>query len=233
MYEDMPTHYHVLGVACDASLSEISSAYQQQIRATHPDNLKSIQHDVLSEAMARFELISHAYRILRDPISRAEYDIGIKMDEMVLPKAHWRREAGDVLYPLQIWSEFISHPLVSRVKVPLPPRNLRSLVGLLDLANVITLIICEMFIFGVWLVFATTSLAFDSQGSMYLVWFGIGALSIVTAAAALLYVVFAYRYSWRCNQSFRHLIFSRTSNLLAGSVVCLGGVGMLIGGYSF
>jgi DnaJ domain len=60
--------YGVLGVGRQASPDEIARAYRRAARATHPDGGGS---DAGAE---RFQLVSDAYDVLRDPGRRAGYD---------------------------------------------------------------------------------------------------------------------------------------------------------------
>src|SRR3990167_6879294 len=61
--------YGVLGVAKDASDSQIKSAYRKLAREWHPDVAKS-----KPDAEKRFKEINEAYQILRDPQKKAQYD---------------------------------------------------------------------------------------------------------------------------------------------------------------
>ena len=61
-------HYSVLGVPDDAETSVIRDAYRATMRKYHPDLNSS------GYAAARARAVNEAYRILRDPASRARYD---------------------------------------------------------------------------------------------------------------------------------------------------------------
>lgn len=61
----MPDLYEILGVARDASPDEIKRAYRRRAREAHPDAGGDEEH---------FKQVTHAYRILSDPDSRARYD---------------------------------------------------------------------------------------------------------------------------------------------------------------
>jgi molecular chaperone DnaJ len=63
-------HYEVLGVDRNASTDEIKKAYRRLARELHPDVNPS------EEAAERFKLVTHAYDVLSDAQSRAEYDRG-------------------------------------------------------------------------------------------------------------------------------------------------------------
>ena len=60
--------YEVLGVGRQASPDEIARAYRRAARVTHPDGGGS---DAGAE---RFQVVSDAYDVLRDPGRRAGYD---------------------------------------------------------------------------------------------------------------------------------------------------------------
>ena len=66
----MTDHYETLGVARDAGQDEIKKAYRRLARELHPDVNPS------ADAAERFKDVTHAYDVLGDPQSRAEYDRG-------------------------------------------------------------------------------------------------------------------------------------------------------------
>ncbi|WP_430592822.1 molecular chaperone DnaJ [Humidisolicoccus flavus] len=66
----MTDHYEALGVAKEASQEEIKKAYLKLARTLHPDMNPS------AEAAERFKQVTHAYDVLKDPQSRADYDRG-------------------------------------------------------------------------------------------------------------------------------------------------------------
>jgi curved DNA-binding protein CbpA len=59
--------YVVLGVARRASGAEIARAYRRAARASHPDGGRA-------GSAERFQAVSDAYEVLRDPRRRAVYD---------------------------------------------------------------------------------------------------------------------------------------------------------------
>lgn len=61
--------YVVLGVARQASATEIARAFRQAARETHPDSSAAG-----SGSADRFRAVSDAYETLRDPQRRAAYD---------------------------------------------------------------------------------------------------------------------------------------------------------------
>ena len=66
----MTDHYETLGVARDAGQDEIKKAYRRLARELHPDVNPS------ADAAERFKTVTHAYDVLGDAQSRAEYDRG-------------------------------------------------------------------------------------------------------------------------------------------------------------
>ncbi len=60
------THYDALGIASDASAAEVRDAYRSKARRLHPDNAGGS-----ADAMAT---VNEAYRVLRDPGRRLDYD---------------------------------------------------------------------------------------------------------------------------------------------------------------
>ena len=63
-----PDYYKVLGVSADASAAEIRQAYYRLSRQHHPD----VSHD--PAAARKFQALADAYRTLRDPGARRQYD---------------------------------------------------------------------------------------------------------------------------------------------------------------
>ncbi len=64
--------YRVLGVSAGASQQDIARAYRRAAQHAHPD---ARPHDPAAAA-ARFQALTAAYDLLRDPDRRAEYDRG-------------------------------------------------------------------------------------------------------------------------------------------------------------
>ncbi len=66
----MSDHYEALGVSRDATQDEIKKAYRRLARELHPD----VNPD--PGAAERFKSVTHAYEVLSDTQSRAQYDSG-------------------------------------------------------------------------------------------------------------------------------------------------------------
>ena len=67
----MLNYYQILGVAENASLDEIKSAFKKQALKFHPDRN---QNDPASEEL--FKEINNAYQTLSNPYNRHRYDMG-------------------------------------------------------------------------------------------------------------------------------------------------------------
>jgi len=64
------THYQVLGVDAEAEPYLIEAAYRAIMRRAHPD---------MGGDTARAQMINEAFRVLRDPVSRASYDLTLSV----------------------------------------------------------------------------------------------------------------------------------------------------------
>lgn len=62
----MINHYGILGIGFSATAEDVKSAYRKRAREVHPDVNRS--------GSRGFQLVEAAYRLLRDPVRRAEYD---------------------------------------------------------------------------------------------------------------------------------------------------------------
>ncbi len=65
---DLEDLYAVLGVAADATSTQIHSAFRALAMKYHPD------HNPAPEAASQFALVSKAYNVLKDPELRRKYD---------------------------------------------------------------------------------------------------------------------------------------------------------------
>jgi DnaJ-class molecular chaperone len=89
--------YDLLGLTKTASADDIKKAYRKLARSSHPD-----LHPDDAGAAARFQAISGAYDILKDPATRASYDAGeIDGQGVQQPPRQYYRDfasAGDPRY---------------------------------------------------------------------------------------------------------------------------------------
>ena len=99
-------YYKVLGVALDADLKSIKTAYRKLARKYHPD--VSDEHD----AEKRFKEVAEAYEVLSDESKRAQYDQlrqygrGGKSFE---PPPEWTSKAGSSHSPQGDFSDFFEN----------------------------------------------------------------------------------------------------------------------------
>ncbi len=66
---DEPDHYSILGLKSTANDIEIKQAFRRLALKFHPDKNKS------EGAEDRFKLITTAYSLLKDPVTRRRYDL--------------------------------------------------------------------------------------------------------------------------------------------------------------
>lgn len=66
--QDLKSYYAIVGVASDASATEIRNAYRVQAMALHPDR------NAHKDTTQAFQLLQEAYSVLSDELSRAHYD---------------------------------------------------------------------------------------------------------------------------------------------------------------
>lgn len=64
----MTNHYDVLGVAKNATQDDIKKAYRKLAQKYHPDRYDG------DDAKTKFQEVSNAYKVLKDPQTRAAYD---------------------------------------------------------------------------------------------------------------------------------------------------------------
>ena len=69
------THYDVLGISKNATLSEIKKAYRKLAMKYHPDKLNNNSPEIEKN---KFSSISSAYTILSDPEKKSNYDLNLK-----------------------------------------------------------------------------------------------------------------------------------------------------------
>jgi len=87
------THYEVLGIDCNASMSQVRAAFRREARAHHPDTSRSGSAESLAP-------INEAWRVLSDPAQRRAYDRSLEVHEQPSPS-----------------------PAQERAPVPAPPRQ--------------------------------------------------------------------------------------------------------------
>jgi serine/threonine protein kinase len=69
------THFEVLGLERGANAAAVRDAYYRLAKALHPDSCRDGSlDDVRGERDAVFARLSAAYQVLRDPLTRAEYE---------------------------------------------------------------------------------------------------------------------------------------------------------------
>lgn len=104
------THYEVLGVGSTASADQIRKAYHDEARRLHPDSTaRRFDADASDRAM---QDVNEAWRVLREPSSRASYDEALRLrsapppppaevdDELDRPYQHAVAEPGDLTVSL-------------------------------------------------------------------------------------------------------------------------------------
>jgi len=74
---DQLTHYEVLGVANHASASDVQNAFHLFSERFHPDRHRGEPPAIKDGIVRIFRRGSEAYRVLREPALRAEYDLGL------------------------------------------------------------------------------------------------------------------------------------------------------------
>lgn len=62
--------YGILGVSVDATPDQVRTAYRAKVTQIHPDKSKDAEPD----AAVKLQAVMDAYRTLRDPQLKAEYD---------------------------------------------------------------------------------------------------------------------------------------------------------------
>jgi hypothetical protein len=78
-----PVLYKILGVEQTATMDEIKIAYKKLVLIFHPDKGGDEEE---------FKKIQHAYNVLKDPVTRAEYDAALNDEEA---EKNYRKESFD------------------------------------------------------------------------------------------------------------------------------------------
>jgi curved DNA-binding protein CbpA len=74
----VPTHYDVLGVDPAVSPDDLRRAYVRRARALHPDRHVGADPVRAARAARAMQDVNEAWRVLRDPGTRAAYDRGLR-----------------------------------------------------------------------------------------------------------------------------------------------------------
>ena len=74
----MPTHYDVLGVDASTTPEDLRRAYVRRARALHPDRHVGSDPDRAAAAARAMQEVNEAWRVLRDPATRAAYDARLR-----------------------------------------------------------------------------------------------------------------------------------------------------------
>lgn len=88
------TLYEVLGVPADATQKQLRQAYMKQIKVLHPDRFdQARQREKWEEANEKLKELNHAYGVLREEGSRAQYNLTIAQWTFQSPTAPQPRRA--------------------------------------------------------------------------------------------------------------------------------------------
>jgi molecular chaperone HscB len=80
------SYFEILGVKVAATDEELSSQFRTLSRRFHPDRFAAASTEIQDDALTSTALVNDAYRILKDPFTRAEYllrrERSVKLGEM-------------------------------------------------------------------------------------------------------------------------------------------------------
>jgi hypothetical protein len=82
----VPTYYDVLGVPVNAAPEELRRAYLAMARELHPDRTFSMSKEEAEQTSRRMQHVNEAWRILKEPASRAAYDRALMNAGVRIPK---------------------------------------------------------------------------------------------------------------------------------------------------
>ena len=106
----MKTCYELLGVRADASTAEIQESFKRLARQTHPD--QTLDERDRAQRTAKFQALSEAYEVLKDPAQRAAYDRALAAGSLwTAAKDRTRASAGRVLGVLREEGEDLARDL--------------------------------------------------------------------------------------------------------------------------
>jgi molecular chaperone DnaJ len=136
----MPQDYYlVLGIAENASQTDIKGAYRRLAKAFHPDHYKG--------SPRQFQIIQEAYAVLSDPVRRRQHDLQVHDRKSARPRGSfsgpleplvpdppdqrfYQDPAPRAFHPDRRFATPVSPLLFSRVGPATPPRpgRLRTIV---------------------------------------------------------------------------------------------------------
>jgi len=90
----VPTHYDVLGVDPAISPEDLRRAYVRRARALHPDRHVASDPARAAQAARAMQDVNEAWRVLRDPGTRASYDRGLRRVPVGAPPVRSAPAAG-------------------------------------------------------------------------------------------------------------------------------------------
>jgi DnaJ-class molecular chaperone len=112
--------YQLLGVDAAVDGAELARAYRRRLRQLHPDLGPTATEDDQLDPGTDLAAVQNAYRVLRDPATRARYDAELRAREART------QAARPIPIPVRRHRATREVPLirVGRVRVdPLPPRR--------------------------------------------------------------------------------------------------------------
>lgn len=83
----MVTHYDVLGVESSATPAQIRRAYYEKARQLHPDRVAALSEADVPAARRAMQDVNEAWRVLREPGSRAAYDRSLRRGAQTVQRA--------------------------------------------------------------------------------------------------------------------------------------------------
>ena len=114
----LPDLYEVLGVTPRATLAEVKRAYHERVKACHPD-----RNPGDAAALARFQQVQEAYRVLGNARERLSYDQTFTEEQRL---DHDRTEAA---HRFRAWQDAMraapAEDFVPPPSPPPPPRPVR------------------------------------------------------------------------------------------------------------